>query len=71
MDQTLNFLKELVAIPSSSGNEQAMVEYIKKKLVDKGELQAFDNSLILKIKGENSQKAIIFNGHIDPVPGSD
>lgn len=71
MDQTLNFLKELVAIPSSSGNEQAMVEHIKKKLVDKGELQAFDNSLILKIKGENSQKAIIFNGHIDTVPASD
>lgn len=61
-------LKELVAIPSYSGEEVKAQLYIKQQLQSSG-LEPFDQggNLLLHLKGRDQKRALIFNGHVDVV----
>lgn len=61
----------LIAIPSASGNEKELADYIEKFVKNYGTVYRFNNSLVLKITGHNNRKAFIINGHIDTVPGNE
>lgn len=60
------YLKDLVAIDSASGNEQAICDYIESKLVLFKPIRV-DNSLACKLPGKKSGHCFILNGHIDTV----
>ncbi len=66
----LEYTKELIAITSPSGEERAITEYIKSIIVPFGTVYKTNCSLALHIKGKNTKKAFILNGHTDTVPAS-
>ena len=62
-------LSELVAIPSVSGQEQAVADYVAEKCqVPRRTITRLGDSVAVHILGENSAKALLLNGHIDTVP---
>lgn len=68
MNQSIEILKQLIKIKSYSRNEAEIQEYIfkwleneKLKPIKQGE------NVVVKIKGEDSSKALIFNAHVDTV----
>jgi succinyl-diaminopimelate desuccinylase len=64
--QLLDYLSALVAIPSLSGNEKNICEYIIRSMPLPYTYRE-GNSLVYKIKGHDSSKAFILNGHVDTV----
>jgi len=65
-------LRELVAIPSVTGDEKNIIAYITKQLSAQGHsVIKFDNWVGAKISGTDSSKALIYNGHVDTVPGGE
>lgn len=67
----LEYTKELIAITSPSGKERAITEYIESMVAAFGTVYKTGNSLALHIKGQNTKKAFILNGHTDTVPASE
>lgn len=67
----LEYTKELIAIPSPSGEERAITEFIKSMITPFGTVTKTNHSLALHIKGKNTKRAFILNGHTDTVPTSD
>jgi len=66
--ETENLLIELLKIPSSSGNERKLAEFIAKKLKKNFsvKIQRFNGSAnVLAIKGKPK---VLFNAHLDTVP---
>lgn len=62
-------LSELVAIPSVSGQEQAVTDYIAERCqAPRRTMTRIGGSFAIHIPGEDSTKALLLNGHIDTVP---
>ena len=70
--EVTNLLQKLIAIKSFSGHENELAKFITTWLSKYGlKTQRVGGNLALKIKGRNSPKAIIFDGHMDTVmPGN-
>lgn len=73
-DRLIKLCQELIRNPSVSGQEDKVVDAIKKNFKELG----FDNcyvdsygNIIGHIKGKGEGKAILFDGHIDHVPVTD
>lgn len=61
-------VKKLVAIPSVSGNEQAIGNHIAAEAREFGhDVYHLSNEVAVYIRGKNSKKAFILNGHTDTV----
>ena len=67
-DKLVALTKKLISIPSVSGNEQAITEYIENYINNFGKITRHNNSLALKIVGKDRSKLFILNGHTDTVP---
>lgn len=72
-EEAISFLQELLRIPSPTGQEKAVADFIFEKLQDEGfkpELVAKDPAhpnIYCRWKGEGS-KTLLFNGHLDVFP---
>ncbi len=61
-------LSKLVSIPSHSGSEQSILQYIKQFFIEKNITPIeHDGNLIVHINN-HSNKVLIFNAHMDTVP---
>ncbi len=61
-------LQELIRIPSYSGQEQPVQDFIKSELEKSGAHPFMQNhNLVLHLTGQDSSRAFIFNGHVDVV----
>lgn len=67
----LEYTKELISIPSPSSEEQAIADYVQSIIAPFGVVYKTGNSLALHLKGKNTKRAFILNGHTDTVPTSD
>lgn len=64
----MKLLKQLISIESVSGNESAIQEFIKAYLVTLGFNPTFyKGNVMVKISGQDTHKALIFNAHVDTV----
>lgn len=65
---SIKILQELIRIPSYSGKEKSILDYIKVKL-ESYDLKPFfqDKNLLVYLKGKDQTKAFIFNAHVDVV----
>ncbi len=64
----MEILKKLIQIKSITGGEKGVKDYILNLLVSCGLTPiVFKGNIILVIKGENQQKCLMFNAHIDTV----
>ncbi len=73
-EKLINLCQELLRSPSVSGEEEKVVEAIKKAFKEFGFDNCFVDSygnVIGHIKGNKEGKAILFDGHIDTVPVTD
>jgi len=65
----MNYIEKLIAIPSVSGNEQKIQEYIVHDLKTFGIVpKKVGENVVAKITGKNNKKALLFNAHVDTVP---
>ncbi|WP_025729864.1 M42 family metallopeptidase [Atopobacter phocae] len=67
MNQTLNYLKELLAIPSPTGYTEQVMKYIGQEVEKMGYTPKRTNKglLIVSVKGENDQQHRTVTAHID------
>lgn len=65
-------LQELIPIQSISGHEADMQNHIAQTLQEHG-VESFrvEKNVVAHIKGEDTTRAFIFNGHVDVVPAND
>jgi acetylornithine deacetylase/succinyl-diaminopimelate desuccinylase-like protein len=71
MNNTLEYLKKLISIPSASGNESPVADYIQSFILARDlYCKRYGNSVMCKIPGSSGKKAMILNGHIDTVKDS-
>ena len=64
----MKLLKQLISIESVSGNESAIQEFIKAYLVTLGfSPTSYKGNVMVKISGQDTHKALIFNAHVDTV----
>ncbi|HEX9153825.1 MAG TPA: M20/M25/M40 family metallo-hydrolase, partial [Candidatus Saccharimonadales bacterium] len=62
-------LSALVAIPSETGNEQAIASYIAGRCSAPGNsVDEMADSVVVHIPGQDNTKAFVLNGHTDTVP---
>src|SRR5258708_35650071 len=65
----VNTLRELVSIPSVSGQEHDIADYVAEKCQAPGRtVTLLGNNVIVYIPGHDQSKAFILNGHTDTVP---
>jgi len=71
-DRIIELAKQVIAIPSVSGEEKAVMEHTRKLLEDMGiyvEVHGSeDRPIIYACLNPDAEKQIIFNGHLDVVP---
>jgi len=61
-------LRELINFQSYSGQERPILEYIKAHLEQNGIKPFYQgDNLVVKLQGQDSSRAFIFNGHVDIV----
>lgn len=61
-------LTEIIRIPSLSGHERNLADYIFTELIVLGfKPTKLDGNIILRVAGTNKSKALIFNAHMDTV----
>ncbi len=69
--EVTELLKQLIACPSLSGEEQGVTailgNYLKKNGFETAEIDRF-GSLVAGVKGKKSGKRVLFDGHVDTVP---
>ena len=73
-DQCIEFFQELIRIPSPSGEEHGVAEYIASKMNEYGYNSANVDALgdvMGTIKGRGDGRSFLLNGHIDHVPVGD
>jgi acetylornithine deacetylase/succinyl-diaminopimelate desuccinylase-like protein len=74
---TVQLTKEMIAIPSVTGDEEALSEYIKDKLESYGmktEIQYVEPrrpNVYGVMKGDSPGKRLNYNAHVDTVPAGD
>jgi acetylornithine deacetylase len=68
----MKLLDDLISIPSLSGQEEKIQQYIFRTL-KKMEYKPviIDGNVVLRIAGVNRKKTLIFNAHVDTVPAGD
>jgi acetylornithine deacetylase/succinyl-diaminopimelate desuccinylase family protein len=72
MNEMTKLLADLIKIKSVSGNENEISQFIFDWLKESGiKVTEQDGNIVAYIKGVNSKKALIFNGHMDTVPPGD
>ena len=67
----VNFLKDIIAIPSPTGREGELADFIKKKFIENNITECFTDrcgNLIAVLKGSGKGPDIMLNGHLDTVP---
>ena len=75
--EIINFTQKLIQIPSVEGLETKVCQLIEKKLAKygfKGQYFGEDKerlNFIVRLKGENSSRILLFNGHTDVVSSGD
>lgn len=67
MNQTLNYLTELVAIPSPTGYTTEIQQYLVKTLTALGyePKQTAKGLVIVTVEGENKQEQRLVTAHVD------
>ena len=72
MQNSLTLLKDLIKIESISGGEQQVAKFIADWLKSNNiKTMKVGNNVAVVIRGKDSKRALIFNGHIDTVsPGN-
>jgi acetylornithine deacetylase/succinyl-diaminopimelate desuccinylase-like protein len=73
-EEYIKFLQELVRIPSLSGEESKVAEYIAEKMMSYGyDIVKVDSlsDVMASIRGSGGGRSILFNGHLDHVPVGD
>jgi len=73
-EEYIKFLQELVRIPSLSGEESKVAEYIAEKMMSYGyDIVKVDSQsdVMASIRGSGGGRSILFNGHLDHVPVGD
>ena len=66
-----DFLKQIIAIPSYTGNEKNLAEFIKKSFMDNNISECFIDgcgNIIAVLRGNGKGPDILLNGHLDTVP---
>ena len=69
-DEMIRIAQEIIRIPSPSGSEGEVAEYVKNKFTELGYDESFIDgagNVIGIIKGESSDSPVMFNCHIDQV----
>ncbi|MCL5091107.1 MAG: M20/M25/M40 family metallo-hydrolase, partial [Patescibacteria group bacterium] len=71
MVEITTLTQELIAIPSLSGKEKAVQEFLFQKLTEMGSEPFFQGeNLVLHLKGKDGSRSFVFNSHVDVVdPG--
>jgi len=70
MENLINYLVDLVKIPSVIGNEKEIADYIENFLKKfEGNIVRYNNSIIFFKDLDKSKKTITLLGHLDTVPG--
>lgn len=67
----VNFLKEIISIPSETGSEKLLADFFKKSLTDNAVKETFIDgcgNLVSVIRGTEKGPDILLNGHLDTVP---
>jgi len=73
-EDCIRFLQEIIRIPSPSGEERRVAEYIASKMNEYGYNTAKLDALgdvMGTIKGRGGGRSFLLNGHIDHVPAGD
>jgi acetylornithine deacetylase/succinyl-diaminopimelate desuccinylase family protein len=73
-DDCIEFLQQIIAIPSPSCEEVQVAEFLKEKMMEFGFTTAKTDALadaLGVIKGKGSGRSFLLNGHIDHVPVGD
>ena len=67
----LAFLEELLSIPSPSGQEDAVAEYLVRQMVALGFRARRDEvgNVVGTLGDAEAERAIVLQGHMDTVPG--
>lgn len=72
MKDTLDLLKQLIAIPSLSRQENDCADFLEKYLSERGQkVNRVGNNLWCMASYDPSRPTILLNSHIDTVPASD
>lgn len=67
-----SLLQKIIQIESLSGQEENLVKYLSDLAVKQNwPVRIIKGNLIFFLKGKNSTKALIFNGHLDTVTAGD
>ena len=73
-DACIEFLQQIIAIPSPSFEERQVAEFIKEKMIEFGFTTSKTDALadaMGVIKGRGGGRSFLLNGHIDHVPVGD
>lgn len=67
MKNTIDYLVDLLSIPSPTGNTKAVMEYVHNELLALGLTPSFTNkkALVLTLPGKDSSKGICLSAHVD------
>ncbi len=64
----INLLQKLIQIPSFSGQEEKLSEFIMKYCQNSNiPAQILDRNIVIHLRGQDRTKALIFNAHMDTV----
>lgn len=69
MSAARELLASLVAIPSLSGDEVAIADFLERYLRDRGlPVERDDRNLVVRVRGERPGATLLLNSHVDVVP---
>lgn len=72
--ECIEFLQQLISIPSPSSEERQVAEFLREKMMEFGFTTAKTDALanaMGEIKGQGGGRSFLLNGHIDHVPVGD
>ncbi|WLR43020.1 M42 family metallopeptidase [Bacillus carboniphilus] len=71
VNKTIDLIKELVSIPSPSGNTDKIISYVEEYFVKIGVETKRNNKggLLVSLKGENEEKQRVITAHVDTLGG--
>jgi len=65
----IEVLRDLVRIPSLSGEEEEIAEYLAKKMIQCGlSVEVIGGNVVGKLISARDAKTLVFNGHMDTIP---
>ena len=67
--KSVKLIQQLIEIPSLSGDEEQIINFIKQHLTDYGlKTEKIAGNLVCHVQGVDPSKSLIFNAHVDTVP---